>query len=441
MSRRDPHDFDDDERPRRRRFRDEDDELIPDRRPSSSFPVWILLLIGGVVIGLMLLAVVGVLLFRSAPAPDRDDPAATMGPAFLGGRPAVNNPALGLPAADRVIRLRANASPQQLIFGGTDDGYIGVMSFAHGGYEIEVFKLASGEEKGKVVTKSSGIDGYALSPDGLHVAEVNSAPFEGNAVTLYRTSDGNVVNRFTPYPRTPQTLGKVPALSWIGFLPGNKVLTVNERGGYDVWSVPDFNRLHGKAGPLTGGQSLRQNGFTHTATNFAITPDGKVLALFDGTGFSFCNPMTGQELGRTDPFTARGQSFNSWGCAMNGDGSRLAFHRSANGGSVFAVWDVKTGKLMSEAQAESGSSAGFCWWGDSHVLIQQGGISSADVVNLSTGRVVGKVRFAGIGKLGPTGPGDCLWGYTEGVLIRSQAPAAIRPVSNFDITPAGVQLR
>jgi hypothetical protein len=435
-----PRRFDEEDydRPRRKRFEDDDDGR-PHRKHGGDFPVWILFALGGGVVGLVLLATAGYFLLRPArkavaPAEEVEAIANVGG---LGGR---NNPP-GPPGAERIVRLRANASPQQLIFGGGDDGYVGVMSFAQGGYEIEVFKISSGEEKGRIVTRSSSIDGYALSPDGAYVAEVNSAPFEGNAVTVYRTSDGQAANKFTPYPRSPRTLGQVPALSWIGFLPGNKLLSINERGGYDVWSVPDGQKLHGKDGALTGGQSLRRNGFTHTTTNFAITPDGKTLAIFDGTGFTFVNPITGEELGRTEPFTARGRSFNSWGCALNSDGTRLAFHRSQNRGSTFTVWDVKTGKQLSEVASESTSSAGFCWWGADHVLIQQGGIASADVVSLSTGGVVGKVCFPGIGKLGPTGPGDCLWGYTEGTLIRARAPSQIRPGTTFEIVPTGIQVR
>jgi hypothetical protein len=434
MPRRDPRRIDEDDGRPPRRFDDDDD-----RRSRSDFPVWILLVLGGGVVGLILFATLGYFLIRPArvqPRIDADGPiAAVDGP--LGIIDIVG----GGQAADRIVRLRANASPQQLIFGGTDDGYVGVLSFAQGGYEIEVFRTSTGEEKGRIVTKTSSTDGYTLSPDGAYVAEVNSAPFEGNAITIYRSNDGQVANKFTPYPRSPRTLGQVPALSWIRMLPGEKLLTINERGGYDVWSVPDCKRLHGKEGKLTGGHSLRQNGFTQTPTNFAITPDGKTLALFDGSGFTFVNPITGAELGRTEPFTARGQSFNSWGCAITSDGNRLAFHRSQNPGTTFTVWDVKTGKQVSEVQAESGSGAGFCWWGKDHVLIQQGGIASADVVSLSTGRVVAKVRFSGIGKLGPTGPGDALWSYTEGVLIRTGAPPQLRPDSTIEISPTGVQVR
>jgi hypothetical protein len=438
MPRRDYHDDDDYPRPRRRRFRDEDD-APPPRRGKGEFPIWIPLSIAGGALALVVAVTLGYFLLRksrpAAPAPQAIE---TSEP-DIGGMAVAKKPApafnrLGL---DKTLRLRANASPQQLLFGGDEGGHVGIASFAQGGYEVEVFKTDSGASKGKVRTKDSS-NGHALSADGEWVAEVNSAPFYGNPVSVYRVADNNLANKFTPYPRMPQTLSKVPDLTWIGFLPGNKLLTINARGGYDVWSVPDFQKLHGKEGPLEAGQSMQRNGFTHTTTNFAITPDGKTLALFDGTGFTFINPITGDELGRTDPFTAARASFNSWGCALKSDGSRLAFLRTQGGGTTLTIWDVKSGKQLSEVQSQSDQRAGFCWWGSDHILIQQGGISSADIVSIATGQVVGNVHFSGIGKLGPTGPGDYLWGYTDGVLIRSTAgPMGAR--TNFSITPTGLQ--
>ena len=40
-----------------------------------------------------------------------------------------------------------------------------------------------------------------------------------------------------------------------------------------------------------------------------------------------------------------------------------------------------------------------------------------------------------------TGPGDDLWAYTEGILIRSPAPANIRLGSTFEITANGIEMR
>jgi hypothetical protein len=452
MPRPDRHDDDGDfDPPRRRRTRDEDDgeddDAPPsDRRGRGGFPVWVPLSIVGGILGLLVIGGVVYFLARPDRTPPPDQPTADLAAAVDLDRGPRRQDMLFVPPAflvDRVIRLRANASVNQLVFGGTDDGFVALVSYANRGpgHEIEVFKTATGDAKGTVRTKSSSGDDYALSPDGTYLAEINFVAFQGSVVAVYLVRDGSEANKFTPYPRTPQTLGEVPALTWIGFLPGNRLITVNEHGGYDVWTVPDFKKLHGQKGELTRGHSLRRDGFTHTTSNFALTPDGQTLALFDGTGFTFVNPTTGAETGRTDPFVARGASFNSWGCALRADGSRLAYLRIANRGNVLTVWDVKTGKPLSEVGTEFGGGAGFCWWGPDHILMQKGGIASADVVSVATGQVIGNVGFPAIGKLGPTGPGDCLWGYTEGLLIRSGPPGPIQPGTHFDVTPQGVQRR
>jgi hypothetical protein len=450
MSRRRRFDEDEDyDRPRRRRVRDDSEDDLPsrDRGQGKEFPVWIPLLIGGGVLALAVAGTLAYFLLRPARQQQRivapvadampDQPQVAFNPP---PRPA--NPPMGAGKRignDHVTRLRANTSANQLLFGGGEEGHIAIVSHStRGGYDVEVFKTRTGQGKGTVHLTSLGIDGHSLSPEGDYLAEVNSAPFEGNAVTVYRTSDGNAANKFTPYPRAPRDLGKVGQLVWISLLPGNKLLTINERGGHDVWSVPDFQRVHGEESTLTDGHLIRRNGFTHMPENFALTPDGKTLAIFDGTGFTFFNTFDGKELGRTEPIVARGQSFNSWGCAFRADGTQLAFLSTRNN-CTLAVFDVKSGKKLSEVNADSG--AGISWWGKEHVLLHAGGISSARIISVATGQHAGDVRFPRVGKLGPSGPGDQLWGYSEGVLIHSAPPAIIRAGSSFDLTAEGVFVR
>src|SRR5262245_29178013 len=134
---------DDDDDDRRRRHYDGDDVDSRPRRRGGDFPIWILLALGGGVIGLVLLATLGYFLLRPARTPQA--PTTDEGPiANVGAFPQLNHGIGGQVVADRIIRLRANASPQQLIFGGGHDGYIGIMSFAQGGYEVEVFNTATG---------------------------------------------------------------------------------------------------------------------------------------------------------------------------------------------------------------------------------------------------------------------------------------------------------
>src|SRR5262245_48623482 len=109
MARRDWDD--DDDRPRRRRPRD-DDVSRPPRQGGSAFPIKIA--IAGAA-GLLLLVAAGALAY------------------FLGVVPArvATGPVAGTPeeeAKDHVVRVRVSASPQQILFGGTESGHAAVVS-------------------------------------------------------------------------------------------------------------------------------------------------------------------------------------------------------------------------------------------------------------------------------------------------------------------------
>jgi hypothetical protein len=415
---------DDDDRPPRRRPRDNGDS--PTSRGGGSALLITIAIAGS---GLVLLAVVGTLAY------------------FLGFAPAriATGPVTGAPeeeAKDRLVRVRVSDSPQQILFGGTEDGHAAVVSFDTDGVGdvVEVFNTATGEPRGKLRSKLATIAGFALTPDGAWLARVELTPFEGNPVSVWSVADGTQIVRFTPYPRKPEAPGQVPDLTWIGFLPGNKLITVNARGGFDVWSVPAMQKLHGKAGGLEPGQSLQRN-VTHMPTNFALTPDGKTLALFDGRGFTLYDPATGAQTGRTDPFVANREEFKCWGTALRADGSRLACVYSADGGlgadTKLTVWDVRTGKSVADSviRPPGMQPPGCSWWGPGHVLLWKRELDYADVIDAATGERTGVVNVHG--KLGPTGPGDYLWAVTEGAFVRSPA-GAIRPGMGFMVTPNGV---
>ncbi|MDB5310961.1 MAG: hypothetical protein JWO38_5163 [Gemmataceae bacterium] len=480
--RRDDDDDDYDDRPRRRRrYDDDDDDDRPRRsRGSGSDSGTGVLIAVGVGVGILFLIGAGVaafLLFRGEKGkPDGGDqqavvvapPAPLVRPAPRPNSAPINpiNPIVPQPdPVDAPPKLGAGVVPippvinpqvTQIVFGGGEGGFTAIISNKSQGVgrQIDVVKTATGEARGQILVDSVTDKEFAASPDGKWLAVVGSAPFEGNPLTLYAVANGQQVHQVTPYPRTPATLS-VPDLIWTAFLPENQLLTINTGGGFDVWSVPGLKRTAGSPPGLTSGPVLVVNGFTHTPTNFALTPDGKTLALFNGTGFTFYDPATATETARTEPVMKAGGSANFSGAALQADGSRFAcpfttFTPKAT--AALGVWDAKTGQRMSASSPKNTLGiAGFGWWGSNHLLLWQGGISTADVLNVESGQAVGRVKFKGIGKVGTVAPSDKLWGVTGGVsydpvngaayLLKADAPATIPPGTQFELSPGGLWVK
>jgi hypothetical protein len=455
MPRRD-WDDDPDDRPRRRRFEDEDDEP---RRPSGGSSTG--LLIGGFALLLVLLiacGIGGVLAFRKAQVAQEQDvarEAETQAKAkdLQDPAPVVEGPRAG-PGPNRPV-VPAQIEGQgvtRMVFAGGPTGVTGLVGIRRdaAGTRVDVVDTPTGRVRGQVVTGNISINEVGLSPDGRFAVIVKSAPGEGHEVRLYDVAAGNELKRFTPYNRELGGLG-VPELVWVAFVAPDRLLTINEGSGFDVWTVPDLQKLAGRPPRKAHAQPrVSVNGFTHSPNNFALTPDNKTLALFNGEGFSFHDARTADLLGQTEPIMDGNRSANFWGAAIRADGSRFVCHYAAYGkawGDVVAVWEVPTGRLVSAARRKDGpSSAGLAWLGRDHLAIWQGGISSADLMRVSTGEVVGKVRFRDTGILGTVPPGDGLWGFAprdrdgkdNPAIIRADAPAVIRPGAQLRFGPDGL---
>jgi len=328
-------------------------------------------------------------------------------------------------------------------------GLVGIRRDA-AGTRVEVVDNRTARVLGRVVTGNISINEIAVGPDGRFAAIVKSLPGEGHEVRLHDVATGNELKRFTPYNRELGGLS-VPDLVWVAFVTPDRLLTINEGSGFDVWTVPDLQKVAGR--PHRGPHAqprVSVNGFTHSPNNFALTPDGRTLALFNGTGFSFHDARTADLLGQTEPIVKANGSVNFWGAAIRADGSQFVCHYAGYGqdrGNVVAVWDVPTGKqAMAARPPNAASSAGLAWLGRDHLALWQGGISSANIMRASTGEVVGKVRFRNTGVLGTVPPGDGLWGFVprdrdgkdNPTLIRADAPAAIRPGAEFRLGPEGL---
>ena len=486
-SRRDDDDDDDDRPRRKRRFRDDDDDDHDPKRKPNTGGISPLMLAGGTACVLFLIGGIGVLVVMmlggdDKPAPDDgpNPPVAAANPDKAPPRPgpdpnrpfpAVPFPAVPLPGANPRPQPRPQPRPpvatawavpvpviapqvNYLVFAGGPDGHTGIVSLnlREGGYEISVVKTPTGRAVGTTVKVGISDTGFAVSPDGKWAAVVGSAPGAGNPVSVYEVATGKEAKAFTPYPRGGGAGLRAPQLQWVSFVGPDRLLTINEASGFDVWTVPGGERVGGQPGRQGyAGPLLAVNGFTHTPTNFALTPDGKTLALFNGAGFSIIDTATGKETARTPPFMKDRSPANFFATAFSPDGARLACFCKTYMPDKFdgiLVWDAKTGKRLTAVSPKGVSSAsGFAWWGGDHLTLWQGGIASADVLELRSGEVVGKVKFAKTGKVATVPPDGQLWGTAGGVLFdpvtgatvlfHHPAPKSIRPGTTFEIDDTG----
>ena len=486
MARR--RDDDDDDFPRRRsRFTDDDDDDDNDgrsRRRRGGDNSGMMLVIAFGVVGLLVvfggIGLVAYFLLRGGPAEvakEEGQPAAGQqrgAAAAPPSRPAMVQPArprqiaaddVPAPGGGRPPRVgnapgvvplpSINPRIRQIVFGGGASDHAAIVAYKDrgAGMQVDIVNAATGAAKGRVLVDSANDNGFAVSPDGDWLAVLGSAPGKGHPVLLY-SFNGQQVNSFTPYPRGGAKSYLIPETVWASFIAKDKLITINESGGFDVWSVPGFKRLLGQAGrPSPANPRVQTNGFTHCPVNFALTPDGKKLAIFNGTGYSFYDTATAAATAQTPAFMRAKGSANFSGAAFSPDGKRFAsYFRTFGPGAAttLAIWDTQTGKQVGGGPTkELQSPAGMGWWGSDHLLFWRGGIADADLFSIESRQVIGRVKTTIPGKLATVPPNGELWGTTGGslfdtengasFLIRADVPARIGPKAEFELTTSGLQ--
>ena len=355
-----------------------------------------------------------------------------------------------------VVVQAGNFGLQQIAFAGGPNGFAAIGSINPNGlgHLVDIVQTPTGKAAGQVTIEEIADDGFALAPDAKHFASIAPTPFEGDSVSLYSVADNKLLKRFRPYPKKNDIT--TPNLIWVGFTAPNRIMTVNEGGGFDLWSVPAFERVAGATNKIKPGLRVSVNGFTHSPDNFALSADGQTIAMFNGAGFTFYNATTAAEIGRTEDLVTGTNSAVFSGAAFSPDGATFAcyFQVFGQGGTTnLKLWNAKTG-----ADAGGGvvgktvsAPAGFAWWGSKHLVFWEGGIGSGRVFDIAKREMAGKVRAVGSGKFGTVPPNGELWAVTgtgrfgpdekSMFLVRAAPPAAISTGSEWEIGGQGLVLK
>jgi hypothetical protein len=462
--------------PRQRYDWDDDDDDRPRRGDRSGSGVPIGLVIGGVGTLLAVLVVIAVVLVRTSRREDAAEEADTARRAEAAdprGNPVWPGPQLPqpltkggpVPELPNITRPRARIgvpmpagtpTASQLAFGGGEGGFVALVS-SEGPLQssrIDVARAATGEAVGTVEVGFAANNGLALSPDGKLIAVRGDTAYAGDPVTIFPVDRRGPGTKFVPYP-TGNGGDRLP-LAWVGFVGPGRLITVNDRSGFDVWSVPGLKRLCGQP-PRRAGSTpfVSSAGIGWSPQNLALAEDGKTLALFDGTGFTFYDTATATPKAKTEPLIRPGGSANFWGSAVRADGTRFACSCSVydpKGTTALFVWDVATGKRLSATPVpEATGSGGFGWWGPDHLLLYGALQMSAEVWSFEHGRVVSEIRALGTAniRIAAATPGDKLWFVFDGSALdpRGVAPVLVKVPEQpffrrqYAVGPDGLQER
>lgn len=414
---------DEDDEPRGRRGSEDDEEEDdsprgrrrrprPQEQGSGAMLVWIL--VPSLLVLILGVSAVLYYILRSS------DPVPIAGGAGAGGVKIDFNPNLGGGGAVKKFDIVQAAAKNMML--GVKDGDIRdiitngpantravVHSWDNAGaktkHMFSIYDVAKGGEIGRhELVDPQQMD---LSPDGTRLAVFSQKVDNGQLVRdvgVWTVPEGKpVVQNWAPYP-LDQDFSKRRDLAWVYLLSPSKLLSVSQQGQLDVWDVATQKSV-ATAPPGAAGLFLNTNGFGHTANHFCISPDRKMLAVFNKDGFNLYNAADLKLIGKTAPLSDQGTLLNFWGVSFSPDGKSLACHFYMNnkGGpqvGALAHWSIPDGKRYSVATIpiDHNSSGGVGFWGPNHVLIWDGNLYGAKVYSLAKGEFVRSAQRHALGK-------------------------------------------
>lgn len=314
---------------------------------------------------------------------------------------------------------------------------------------VDVFDLDKGARLTRLELPGvSPPDQIDLNPEGTRAAARTLNVEAGRLnrrVNVWSLPDGKeVVKDWEPYPAKPGDFDR--ELVWASLLSGDRVLTLTQRGQFDVWGLPEREPLYGVP-KKDGTVSLQVNGFSHFPQNFALGPDRGMLAVFHAEGFTLFETDKGKELGRTESLAAEGSFSNVWATAFSNDGKVLAclFTLNAPGakrGTVLACWEVPSGKRLTLGRVGDGTGGGYTggltWWGKDHVVLWNGNLTEGLLYDVKAGAAVRRCQRAGHGRFAATSPDGRLWFATgQAPLGPALLTAVDLPGADLRAHPAG----
>lgn len=274
--------------------------------------------------------------------------------------------------------------------------------------------------------------GMNLSPEGTRVIVQKSFP---PALSAWTLPDGQeILHEWNPYLGIPKLPGEpdVPELVWAYLLDEDRVLTVCRSGQFDVWSLARRQLLASNPPPARS-VFLQGSGFARAPRNFALSPNRKVLAIKNESGFDLFEAATARRLGQTEPLAPELRTGNVWSVGFNREGTKLASRQTLRlpGGKshdAILVWNVPGGERESLLPISDpiDTRGPLCWLGPRHLMLYDGNVFKGVIFRLTDGRGVRLCEDPSPSNhFARLGPDDRIW-YQSGRAVN--APAQILAV-------------
>jgi len=324
-------------------------------------------------------------------------------------------------AAAPRIPLECKASEvREILFSNAKTNQAAVYSHSEEhGHRVDRYDLATKVKVSsfELVDAKPNSERKSFSPEGTLFAYEDSKDF----VVICSAVDGKQVSRRKPYEEKKKPVANVheSLLARMEFVAEDRLLTVNEAGGVDLWSVPDFEPIHHTP-------ARAKSSFRNPQWGLAFSFDLKVLAVFNGEGYDLLNTATGELVRKTDA-PPQGETIKSaFGVAFSADGRELAAFFAIPSGigeplAVMARYDVASGKcskttMFGDFSALGSKSPNLAWWGHKHLLAWGETHNQARVVEAETGKVLRRLEVGMVdqaGRFAATSPDNRLW-YAAG---------------------------
>lgn len=191
-----------------------------------------------------------------------------------------------------------------------------------------------------------------VTPDGSMVALVD--PLDARAVDVYRFDPAEHVLGFRPFGNDG------PAVAWVAFAKGGRLLTLGEDGELVGWSFPECEPIF----------RVNVDAFTP-----AIHPSRGLVAVFSESHLVLLDPETGDVKGQLDVGQAEASREGESPVALaafHPDGQSLAVAVSAaNFEQRISIWDLATGEQREAFPAYAVGGSALQWCGQT-MLMQDG---------------------------------------------------------------------
>lgn len=358
-----PADESDDELPRRRR--DEDDDEDEDDRPRRKKGPVLFIALGGLAVLLIAGVVVGVLVFRKGAKGGKAGPDLVKGPTA--------SCALEVPEKSVWMAVVPDS--------GGNFGLLRRTNQARREWVFEPYDTTRGQRTGQMaITDMNEPRAAALSPDGKYLLIQEGAG--DNTLMIYTVATGQPLadRKWNPYPRGP-------GLYRAEFVGNDKVVTVSAGRVFDLWQLPTFEKV---AGGAVGGAGQQLGQFENWETNgryqrqVAFSADHKLMAIWNGKGYTFVNVLEGQEVFRTPDVRSKelwpqggNAEVTAGPVAFSPDGAYLAglLYDPGKQKPVLCLWDARQQAAPTYwpvASNQLNDAPGLYWWG-TRFLVTHGG--------------------------------------------------------------------